>query len=121
MSDILKYITQNMDAASDPYGWKIDTPEWSEEAAINIATEEDIFMTADHWQVIEEIRKHYFRNGPTTHARTLTLFLDSTFKTQGGKRFLYSLFPNGPVHQSCKIAGIPIPNDSINPSFGVVQ
>lgn len=91
---------------------------WTKDIATAIAKEEGLELTADHWDVIEYLRKHYSDFGPTRQARTLSQVLDVKFASQGGLKFLYTLFPKGPVNQGCRIAGVPGPHNSTEPSFG---
>jgi len=93
---------------------------WNEAHATSLAKEAGIELTDAHWDVIQYLRQHYKDFGPTKQARTLTQVLDVKFAAQGGLKYLYTLFPNGPVNQGCAIAGVPVPGDSKQPSFGSV-
>lgn len=91
---------------------------WSEAKAAKIAADMGIELTEDHWQVIRFMRLHFENTGTLRHARELTEVLNERFESEGGSRFLYRLFPNGPVSQGCRIAGVPVPHDAENLSFG---
>ena len=95
-----------------------DYKSWTEETAKKIAAGMGLELTAEHWQVIKFLRLHFENTGPLRHARDLTEVLDERFESEGGSRFLYMLFPDGPVSQGCRIAGVPVPHDAENLSFG---
>lgn len=95
--------------------------DWTEETARSIAQEESIELTEAHWTVIKFLREHYEEYGPSQHARKLTDALQQKFQIQGGLKYLYTLFPDGPVTQGARIAGVPVPMDSSNRSFGSVS
>jgi len=91
---------------------------WTEERAKKIADGMGLELTPEHWQVIKFLRLHFENTGPLRHARDLTDVLDERFESEGGSRYLYMLFPEGPVSQGCRIAGVPVPPDAGNSSFG---
>lgn len=95
--------------------------DWTEEIARTIAKMESIELTDAHWSVIRFLREYYAQHGTSKHARTLTEALEEKFQIQGGLKYLYTLFPDGPVSQGTKIAGVPVPKDSSNMSFGSVS
>jgi len=95
--------------------------EWNEEMAKQLAAEEQIQLSDQHWQVIRFLRKHCDAPGRGCSARLLLKTLSREFRDQGGKRYLYTLFPRGPVVQACKIAGIPLPRYALDLSFGSVH
>lgn len=94
---------------------------WTENTARKLAQQEEIELTDAHWSVIRFLRMYYEKHGAVSHARILTEALEDKFQIQGGLKFLYTLFPDGPVSQGAKIAGVPVPGDSANPSFGSVS
>jgi tRNA 2-thiouridine synthesizing protein E len=51
----------------------------------------------------------------------MTRELEQDFAEAGGRRFLYTLFPGGPLAQGCKLAGLPLPQGTLNRSFGSVH
>lgn len=120
MSDITKFI------GGDPEKMEMEEhlselDEWNEDIGRTLANEEGIQMTDPHWEVVHFLRHHYLENGRTERARDLSQLLDDRFDEQGGRKYLYGLFPNGPVRQASRIAGLPVPSDSTDPSFGSVQ
>ena len=78
-------------------------------------------MTEAHWAVVDFLRDYYQSNGIPEHARQLSDALGDHFAADGGLKYLFTLFPKGPVSQGNRIAGVPVPADSANPSFGSVS
>lgn len=91
---------------------------WTEEQAIRLAKTQHITLTEAHWAVIRFLRRHYENAGNVRHARELAEALAERFSAEGGLRYLYQLFPGGPVNQGCQLAGIAVPKDAADGSFG---
>ncbi len=102
----------NIDFPHAPHGW-------SPESAIDIAAEAGLSLTQDHWEAIAGLQD-YFSRHEFGKRRELTDALDEKFHHKGGMKFLYQLFPGGPVAQGCVIAGLTPPPGSIDRSFGSV-
>lgn len=94
---------------------------WTEQQARKIAEEEQVELTEAHWQVIYFLRQHCREQGTSCSARLVLKAMTRQFRDQGGKRYLYQLFPRGPVVQACHIAGIPLPPYALDLSFGSVH
>jgi len=96
-------------------------PCWDETEALRRAREEGLELTPDHWSVIHFLRQHCQARGAGCSARLLLRTLTHRFRKQGGKEYLYRLFPGGPVNQACKIAGIPLPPYALDLALGKVH
>ena len=121
MPDINKFIVGKQSADFVEQGHLTELKEWDESLAEELAAQEGIELSSDHWQVIHFLRSHHIKHGLVGNARELTRVLSDRFAEQGGNRYLFKLFPNGPVIQASRIAGLPIPTSSIDPSFGSVH
>jgi len=87
-------------------GYMVNPSQWNKEIAIELAKEEGIELTEQHFEVLE-----FLRNA-NEKGETLTI-------RRVGKsgivdiKGLYKLFPGGPLKHSSKIAGIPKPASCI--------
>ncbi|HQT00359.1 MAG TPA: TusE/DsrC/DsvC family sulfur relay protein [Thiobacillus sp.] len=115
-TDITSYLR---DAATDPQF--PDAPfDWTRADAERIARDEGLSLTADHWDVVRALHHYYARHqdlGPIS-LRDLHDALDEHFHAQGGLKFLYTLFPAGPIAQSCRLAGLKAPFIATDRGFG---
>ena len=75
---------------------------WSVDKAKQVATDEGIELTDDHWEVIRGIQE-YFDKTEFFKPRQLLDALEERFHSKGGLKYLYTLLPKGPVAQGCRI------------------
>lgn len=94
--------------------------EWTKENAKDTAQAEGIELTDDHWSLVAALQE-YFAKNEVPHVRALHDALDEKFHSKGGIKYLYQLFPGGPVAQGCRFAGLNPPAGSTDESFGSVQ
>lgn len=92
--------------------------DWNRETGKSIAADEGIEMTDAHWAVIDFLRDQYREHGADSNGPDLAQALSEAFSEQGGKARLHQLFPDGPVAQGSRIAGLPVPPGSVDESFG---
>jgi TusE/DsrC/DsvC family sulfur relay protein len=93
---------------------------WSRSAAESVASGEGVSLTDDHWEAIKALQS-YFSKHESAKPRELHDALDEKFHARGGIKFLYELFPGGPIAQGCRVAGLEPPAGSADASFGSVQ
>jgi tRNA 2-thiouridine synthesizing protein E len=119
MPDINKIIT-NVDTDSPQLANReLDMQGWDEAQGRRNAGQEGIEMTDAHWEVVQFLREHYLKHGPAKSGRELSDIMDKRFSDQGGRKHLRRLFPEGPVTQGMRIAGLPLPPHSEDEGFGV--
>src|SRR3990172_5761753 len=118
MPDIMKFIVNEGAIENDPAGNLMGLNDWSEDIARKLARELKIELKPDHWEVINFLRDFYRQHGQPSHARSVLQALEERFAKKGGRKYLYQIFPCGAVTQGSKIAGLPVPKDSVDPSFG---
>ncbi len=121
MTDMLNYIRDGESYDKDPNGNLAELEPWSETIAESLAKHENIKLSSEHWDVIHFLRNYFKLCGSVQNARVLTKVLDKQYVNEGGIKKLYTLFPNGPVTQASKIAGLPVPTASSDPSFGYIH
>lgn len=97
-----------------------DFDEWDEDVAKALAAAEGVELTDEHWDVVHYLRERCRTEGTECSARQVSQALAERYAEKGGKRYLYTLFPGGPVFQASKIAGIPMPAHVVDLSFGSV-
>jgi len=119
MFDINKMIDDPNLLRHDPEGHMYGLERWSRETAQLQAQKEGLGELSEmHWQVIHSLRGLYRKNGRAESAQQLIHMLEQDFVEEGGRRYLYQLFPQGPVTQGSRLAGVPAPPYSGDPSFG---
>lgn len=119
----MNYATQNLarpgyEVRPDP-----DFPQapidWTRDQALEVAKDENLKMTEEHWQVVCALQEFYARHdGATIKVRELHDALDEYFHPEGGIKYLYKLFPKGPVAQGCRLAGLEPPPGAQDKGFG---
>ena len=87
----------------------------------DMASKEGIELTDEHLGVIECLRDYYLELGEAENGRDLEEMLDEIFDGHGGRKYLWTLFPGGPVSQGMRIAGLPVPPHSGDKGFGTVR
>lgn len=121
MLDINKLVTAETLAPCEADAYLLDLDPWSEDQARAMAKQEGMELSETHLDIICYLRDHFAACGPAPNARSLLRNLEDTYRDQGGRKFLYELFPRGPVTQGCRLAGLPIPSGNADPSFGSVH
>ena len=84
-------------------GYLTDRSQWSREVAVELAKDEGIELTDEHWKVLDFIAADYAEKNAVPGMRRLN-------KVGGiATKDLYRLFPNGPIKKAARIAGYPKP------------
>lgn len=117
MLDVNKATT----ARNDPQGHMFGLAHWSPLIAKQQAEAEGIFLTDEHWAIVNYLRERYREHGDPKSAREVLRELEEKFTDGSGRGILYELFPGGPVSQASRFAGLPLPPYSSDPSFGSVE
>jgi len=92
---------------------------WAQTSAMKIADEEGIVLSDDHWDVVRALQEYYVKNDKA-NIRELHDALEEKFNHKGGMRYLYKLFPGGPIAQGSRVAGVEPPAGSVDKGFGSV-
>jgi tRNA 2-thiouridine synthesizing protein E len=119
MPDIKKVIDNPDTSRPQQAGREIDLQDWDEAQGQRNAEQEGIELTDAHWEVVHYLRDYYLEHGLASSGRVLSDTLDSRFADQGGRKYLRRLFPEGPVAQGMRIAGLPLPPHTEDEGFGV--
>lgn len=119
MLDINNAMTDQAGHHHDPDGNMLGLEHWSRGIARQKATDEGLGeLNEAQWRMIFTLRGLYRKNGPANNAASLIRAIERDFADEGGRRFLYQIFPQGPISQGCRLAGIPLPPYASDLSFG---
>lgn len=75
-------------------------------------------LSAEHWNVIDFVLDVYDNCEECRNARKMMALMDTEFRNEGGERYLYGLFPNGPVSQIHDLAGMEAMSSQQDFGFG---
>lgn len=95
-------------------GFLVERTEWSESVAFAIAEMIGIELTSAHWEIIFFIREYYYRFNHLPNNRVFVKAVRQQLgESKGSTRYLYRLFPDGPLKFACMIGGLPKPTSCI--------
>ena len=91
-------------------GFLANISDWTPAVAEYLAQQQNIVLTAEHWQIINLLREFYFKYNASPSMRTLVNAVREQYgEDKGNSIYLHKLFPAGAAIQSNKIAGLPKP------------
>ena len=82
------------------------------------ATKQGISLSPQHMKVINFVLDFYEHCDDCQNARHLADMLQEEFEPQGGRKYLYQLFPNGPLSTVHDLADLPSLSHQTDKSFG---
>lgn len=94
----------------DDNGHLLDYLSWDKEVATTLAKADNFILKKQHWDIINLVRKIYLETNTSPPMRLLIKAIKINLTEDiANSRYLYQLFPDGPVRLSCKYAGLPKP------------
>jgi tRNA 2-thiouridine synthesizing protein E len=104
------YDIENRSLETDGEGYLVDPNAWDEKAAGQLAANEGITLSNEHWQILAFMRRFYDEHQVAADARFVIKFMaEEMGQGRQARNRLYKLFPYGYVQQACKIAGMKRP------------
>ena len=101
-------------AEVDEEGFLVNLDDWTKEIAEQMAKDDDVDLSDEHWGVINFLRDYFEEYQIAPAVRVLTKAIAKKMgKDKGNSKYLYSLFPYGPGKQGCRFAGLPKPTGCI--------
>lgn len=98
------------DLTLDKNGHLADHNLWNPGIAELMAGNDGIELTDLHWEIIKLVRDIYLQTETTPPMRLLIKLIRNNLSEEyANSRFLYQLFPDGPVRLASKYAGLPKP------------
>lgn len=99
-------IAENAVAVDDE-GYLVEPGDWDEKVAAELARQEGIVLSGDHWAVIRFVRAYYDDHQIIPDARHVIKHLAGYRADRStGRNDLFRLFPYGYAKQACRIAGM---------------
>jgi tRNA 2-thiouridine synthesizing protein E len=103
-------VTMTLSIALDENGYLANAEDWSESIANELAQEENIVLTAEHWLIIRAVREYYQEYNHSPPIRPLIKLLQTKYGFEKlNSAYLHRLFPISPARQAARISGLPKP------------
>jgi tRNA 2-thiouridine synthesizing protein E len=94
----------------DSEGFMTDEQQWSRVVADALAQRNGLTLTEEHWKIIQFVRDYHDAYAIEPPMRALVKALAALIgKAAGNSRFLYQLFPDGPIKEASRYAGLAKP------------
>lgn len=98
----------------DKDGFLLDHLVWNEEIAKQLAVNEGVELTPQHWELIHLIRQFYQEFDLSPAMRPLSKYIKQHLGAEkAGSIYLMQLFPQSPAKFLAKIAGLPRPENCL--------
>jgi TusE/DsrC/DsvC family sulfur relay protein len=121
MTSVSNVIMESASGAGKDPEFPHAPADWSRELAMKTAQQTGLKLSENHWQAVRALQEYYARHEQAfINTRELHDALDEKFHGKGGMKYLYQLFPAGPVAQGCQIAGLKAPAGAVDKGFGSV-
>ncbi|MGA9033533.1 MAG: TusE/DsrC/DsvC family sulfur relay protein [Sulfuricaulis sp.] len=121
MTSLLDAIKEDESVTTKDARFPHAPADWTRELAVKTAQREGLMLGEDHWEAVRALQQYYVKHEEINiNMRELHDALDEKFHGKGGMKYLYQLFPAGPVAQGCLIAGLKAPAGATDKSFGSV-
>lgn len=96
-------------------GFLEDAWSWSQEIAEELACEDDLSLSENHWEIIMFLRDFYKEHemSPPSNRLFVKAVKDAMGEEKGNSIYLMQLFPGTPAKTACRIAGLPRPTNCL--------
>ncbi len=100
------------DIQLDKDGYLIDLNSWNTEIANTLARQQNIDLTAEHWEIIAALQEYYKLYEHAPSQRPFVKHIANTLgRDKGNSIYLMKLFPESPAKVAALIAGLPRPTN----------
>ena len=81
----------------------------------DIAADDNIELTDNHWEIIEFLREFYKQHeiSPPSNRLFVKAVREAFNEEKGNSIYLMQLFPGTPAKTACRIAGLPRPTNCL--------
>lgn len=98
----------------DPEGFLVYLEDWSQQVAEQLAEQEGITLSEQHWEVINCLREFYQEFEVSPAMRPFVKYVGLKLgKDKASSLYLLKLFPGSPAKIAAKIAGLPKPENCL--------
>ncbi|MDX1801990.1 MAG: TusE/DsrC/DsvC family sulfur relay protein [Marinobacter sp.] len=89
--------------------------DWTPQIALEIASESNIELNDNHWEIIKLLRTFYaeYDMSPPSNRLFVKAVRERLGDDKGNSIYLMQLFPGTPAKTACRIAGLPRPTNCL--------